>query len=162
MNSIESLPLFDMDIVAEALKSTNKDIQRLYAPFKPRGAPPNFNNGSIDPSNAIAMHSFLGGRGRDGRDGADRTASPSGIVLSQSLNLLGDKGMDEEVEKELILSASRREGDNSGASSRQISIDTSSIDWSPPETPHHQSRRNTIFSEYLSILSQHLFPTDRG
>ena len=98
LNSIESLPLFDIDIVAEAFKSTNKDIQRLYAPFKPRGVPPSsFNHiGPADAGNAIAMHSFLaGGRGRDGQ--GERTLSPSGVVLSQSLHMLGDRGgMDEE------------------------------------------------------------------
>uniref|UniRef100_A0A915CN21 Uncharacterized protein n=1 Tax=Ditylenchus dipsaci TaxID=166011 RepID=A0A915CN21_9BILA len=108
----EPAMLFDIDTVAEALKSSNKEVQGLLVPFKPTPT----NVGTNHLANALDN---VDTSSNAGAKEALADASDSSLFYRKSPDQLADDGA--------------------------ISIGSSSVEWSPPESRVH-SRRNTVFN----------------
>ncbi|KAH7727484.1 Protein C32D5.3 [Aphelenchoides avenae] len=116
LTGIEDEPdlLFDIEHVAEALKASNKEAQRLLVPFKPSAS---LNLTQLTTTDSTMFH----------------TSGQRSSNLATTV-----------TEDDISMSFPDAVQFNNSNDDGTISIDTSSIDWSPPESKA-MSRRNTVF-----------------
>jgi len=117
--------LFDLEDVSEALKASNKDVSKLFIPFKPISIP----GASTSVTTAIGVDDIELEK-VNSNSSAFREIGSS-IVFTAEDDADNRKGKEDNI------------GDN-------MSLDSSSIEWTPPGS-QIGSRRNTLFGQKLSL-----------
>ena len=117
--------LFDLEDVSEALKASNKDVSKLFIPFKPINIP----GASTTVTTAIGVDDIE----------LEKVNSASSALreIGSSIIFSTDDDTDNRKDKHDAL------GDS-------MSLDSSSIEWTPPDSVVG-SRRNTLFGPKLAL-----------